>query len=52
MCKLLVVSMFFSKITDKLLPFDVISILILDKLAWINWRYFSNVTSTYYMKMK
>ncbi len=34
MCKLLFVSMCsFSRITDKLLPFDLLSILILDKLC-------------------
>ncbi len=67
MCKLLFVSMcYFFRITDKLLRFDVLSILIWDKLCMnllslqvfslvlvlINWSYLSNVTSTYYMEMK
>ncbi len=56
----------FFRITDKLLPFDLLSILILDKLCMnlmsfigiffsfslINCIYFSNVTPTYYMEMK
>ncbi len=71
MCKLLFVSMCFLtvtafRITDKLLPFDLLSILILDKLCMnllclyrcffvlvlIYCIYFSNVTSTYYMEIK
>ncbi len=71
MCKLLLVNVcvwqsLFYRISDKLLPFDMLSILILDKscmnlmslyvfslvLVLINSIYFSNVTSTYYMEMK
>ncbi len=57
---------FFLGITDTLLPFDLLYILILDKLCMhlillygcffvlvlIYCIYFSNVTSTYYMEMK
>ncbi len=57
----------FFRITDTLLPFDSLSILILDKLCihllclyrffslvsvLISLSYFCNVTSTYYMEMK
>ncbi len=58
MCKFVsmcVCQCYFSRITDKLLPFDLLSILILDKLCMNSlclYRYFSNVTSTYYMEMK
>ncbi len=58
-------SALFFRITDKLLAFDFLSILILDKLCMnlirlyryfflvlINCIYFSNGTSTYYMEMK
>ncbi len=59
-------TVFFFRITDKLLLFDLLSILILDKLCMhlmclkvfslvlvlINCIYFSNVTSTYYMEIK
>ncbi len=60
MCKLLFVSMCLTVFTDKLLPFDLLSILILDQLCmnllclyrYFLWSYFSNVTSTYYKEMK